>query len=302
MLTTEYAVSTAVYRRRPISRTHLFLAAACLGLLGICVIGPHFTDVPDRADLLVLAVLLVPSLVPALILHDQKKWAHRDAALTLPWVVALVFLIPFPTIFAARLHVPLRDSMLARMDTAMGFSVPAIMAWVSHHPWLNELLRHSYSWLFGIMPLAVILPIVAGRKEAAERFALSNAIAFLIALPIFALLPAVGPWVGFHFQPSHGQALCEQSIRALHSMANIATLDAGSTVTFPSFHVIWAVLSAAALWPFRPLRIPVAIVASLIICSTVATGWHYVVDVLGGILLAWAALWMAQRMLYPTKQ
>jgi hypothetical protein len=50
-------------------------------------------------------------------------------------------------------------------------------------------------------------------------------------------------------------------------------------VCFPSFHVIWAVLSGWSLWSIKPLRILGAELASLVV---VTTGWHYVCDVLAG--------------------
>jgi membrane-associated phospholipid phosphatase len=53
---------------------------------------------------------------------------------------------------------------------------------------------------------------------------------------------------------------------------------------------MWAILCVQALWVFRPLRIPVAILSGLIILSTMTTGWHYFSDVLGGILLAAVAI------------
>jgi membrane-associated phospholipid phosphatase len=37
---------------------------------------------------------------------------------------------------------------------------------------------------------------------------------------------------------------------------------------------------------FRPIRIPVALLAGMIILSTLTTGWHYFSDVLAGIAVA----------------
>jgi membrane-associated phospholipid phosphatase len=50
--------------------------------------------------------------------------------------------------------------------------------------------------------------------------------------------------------------------------------------------VVLTVLAAAALWPLRRLRWPVTIWAALIVVSTVTTGIHYTVDVLGGLAIA----------------
>lgn len=61
-------------------------------------------------------------------------------------------------------------------------------------------------------------------------------------------------------------------------------------VWFPSFHVIWVLLSANSLWCFKSLRIPAAILSTLIILSTMTGGGHSFVDVLAGLLLAVAAI------------
>jgi membrane-associated phospholipid phosphatase len=74
------------------------------------------------------------------------------------------------------------------------------------------------------------------------------------------------------------------------------TLPPDVLICFPSFHVIWAILFAQALWGFRYLRIPVALLAGLIIMSTLTTGWHYFVDVLAGILLASFAVLTAKML------
>jgi membrane-associated phospholipid phosphatase len=57
-------------------------------------------------------------------------------------------------------------------------------------------------------------------------------------------------------------------------------------VSFPSYHVVLAILSAIALSSVRRLRAPAWILAVLVCVSTVLTGWHYGIDVLGGLLVA----------------
>ena len=71
---------------------------------------------------------------------------------------------------------------------------------------------------------------------------------------------------------------------------------------FPSFHVIWAVLSARALWGFRRLRIPVSMLAGLLSVSTMTTGWHYFVDVLGGLVVAEVSILAAKAYLLGWKE
>ncbi|MCU0431945.1 MAG: prolipoprotein diacylglyceryl transferase [Bacteroidia bacterium] len=65
----------------------------------------------------------------------------------------------------------------------------------------------------------------------------------------------------------------------------------GAAAAFPSFHVIWAVLSAAALaHEFRRLRRAAWLTAFVIAVSCVATGQHSLADVAAGILVAAAGL------------
>jgi membrane-associated phospholipid phosphatase len=105
-------------------------------------------------------------------------------------------------------------------------------------------------------------------------------------------------WAGSEFAGSAAQKACEACILALHSGSKAAAVV--GVVSFPSFHVIWAVLSARALWPMPGLRIVGAVMALLVAVSTVTTGWHYVVDVLAGLVMAAVALGVARRIVEPT--
>ena len=64
-------------------------------------------------------------------------------------------------------------------------------------------------------------------------------------------------------------------------------------MSFPSFHVALAILAAIALSSIRRLRIWVWGLTALICVSTLTTGWHYAIDVLGGLVLAPISLLVA---------
>jgi membrane-associated phospholipid phosphatase len=230
--------------------------------------------------------------------HQKGQLDKRDAALTIPWALLMTLLLPVPFIVAARLRFPMQDLLLARADHLLGFSTPALRQWAAHH-WLGDLLEHSYQMLQPLMLTAVLLPGLAGKREARE-FLLANLMALMVVGVIFALMPAVGPWYAHAFVPSDLQRQCEDGLMQLRRPETYTysfLVQGAGIVCFPSCHVLWAILCAAALWGFRWLRIPVAALSGLIIISTLTTGWHYLVDVLAGLVLAVGALVLSKRIL-----
>jgi len=209
--------------------------------------------------------------------------------------VAILLMGTFLTPLPPRMKFPVRDAELVSIDAALGFNVPAIMSWVQQHNFIRATLDLSYTFLGAFTILTILLPALAGKKQAAEQFLLANGVCSILSIPFSMLLPAIGPWVGFHFAGSPAQVLCEMGIRSLHANAHASVMLSYGSVTCPSFHAIWGILSAQALSSFRwlkPLAWPFAV---LVMISTVTTGWHYAVDVLASILVATIAIWAARK-------
>jgi hypothetical protein len=224
--------------------------------------------------------------------HEKGAINLRDATLTLPWAILLAATLPPLVVSIAKLDLPLQDEHLARVDQLLGINVPHITVWSAHHR-VGTLINRTYTLLSPLLTLSVFLPALAGKAKNAQQFIMANLIAFCIGLPVFAFSPAVGPWYGYGFTPTPHQIECQTALILFREAGHTAShLDA--IICFPSFHVIWAILCVAALWGFRLLRIPVSLLAGMIILSTVTTGWHYCVDVLGGIVVAGLSLAIAK--------
>jgi hypothetical protein len=268
-------------------RVNIALSACSLLLLIFCAVAAP-PGLMKSAQPLIITVLVLsgPLLVPAALFHDRKKLAHRDAALMLPWTLLITLLIVQAAPITATFGFPLRDGLWRSLDQHLGIDVPAIMAFVHRHPAVNSLLFKSYAFtLHPLVLCAIFLPALLGKREAAQRFVLSNAFSFVLALPLMIFLPAIGPWVGWGVPPDKLQMACEATIHALrHGSLNI-TDNFGGIVCLPSFHAFWAIVSAQALYSFRYLRYPAIVIAGLITISTVTTGWHYGVDVIAGLLM-----------------
>jgi hypothetical protein len=273
---------------------HLHMAYASSVLLLIALFGCWLASIPIQGIpnfALGLAFASVMVFTVAVYWHEKGKMDLRDAILTIPWVLFLAVIMPLLVLAAARVDMPLQDARLTRLDQLLDINVPAIMTWASRH-WLGSIVNRSYTLLSPLLVVAALLPALTGKVKNAQQFVLANLIAFAIGLPLFALLPAIGPWYGYPFPATPHQIDCQSAILLFRAPGHqMSHLDA--IICFPSFHVIWAIFCAAALWGFRLLRIPVALLSGMIIVSTVTTGWHYFIDVPGGIVVAGISLALA---------
>jgi len=65
-------------------------------------------------------------------------------------------------------------------------------------------------------------------------------------------------------------------------------------ISFPSFHASMAVLFTAAVRGNRYLFVPTFCLNAILLIATVVIGYHYFVDVLAGVTIAFAALYCAR--------
>ncbi|HEY2472541.1 MAG TPA: phosphatase PAP2 family protein [Terracidiphilus sp.] len=285
--------------RRPTGRVHLALACCCTVLLVFSIFAAPKGAMHSALPLIETVLLLTPPLLlPAAFLHEKKKWEKRDAVLMLPWTLTIAALITQAAPTTATFAFPLRDDLWRDLDARLGINIPAIMSFSAHHRWVDVALTNSYNWsLHPLILAAIFLPTLLGKRVAAQRFVLVNVLSFVVALPFMLFLPAIGPWVGWHFPPSEVQRQCQATIHELRQGSLVIKNTFGGIVCLPSFHVFWAVVSAHALYPFRLLRYPAVLVACLITISTMTTGWHYGVDVLAGLLMVALCTYVANMII-----
>ena len=132
------------------------------------------------------------------------------------------------------------------------------------------------------------LPVLCDRVASVKGYFIACVVSLVILIPLFAGFQAVGPWHYYGYPPTAEQERTMRIFFALKSDEWI-TLDGSNSaglVAFPSLHTILAVLSAIALWRIPYVRWFAALLACLIIASTVTTGWHYLTDVLAGLAVA----------------
>ncbi len=269
------------------------LGVVCVGLgafaLGFPALDLHIIPGSALGTVGGAAALLV------MILYYRRRREPRiqDTLRIMLWAIALSSLYIFPMYMAARSGAPLRDNLLASADAQIGFDAGAFVAQFAARPGLRRAFDESYDSLRLVSIAALMVPPLAGRTQLAKELLVALAVSVTITLLMYWGLQAVGPWVVLDIKATAPQEALSRAYRLLKAPGaypvDVALPD--PLIAFPSWHVILAVLSAMTLARVRvrgrALIAPFALLwGASVVISTLATGWHYLVDVLGGLLVS----------------
>jgi membrane-associated phospholipid phosphatase len=199
------------------------------------------------------------------------------------------------TYLGAGLAFPLWDKQLTAWDAALGFHMPPVKAWLALHPWVDGFLVCVYSSL--LPQTAAIIAILGFRNERKklETFILRMMIAALVAYMFFIWMPAEGPFGAYGMTPAGwGEANYIEHVRSLRAgtFHHFNFAEAQGLITFPSFHVVWAIFLFMAVRHLRFVNVLFAVLEVAVILATVPAGGHYLVDVPAGFVLAAAVCWI----------
>ena len=268
---------------------HLSLTAVALVFVGVSVVGlPLARITVPLAPLAPRAALFGLLLLGFAYYRWRKEKKLANLLVIAFWSLVFSNLYVFPMYLAARSPVGLSDGLLAQADAAMGLTVPDVLRFMDGRPGLSFLLDVGYQSLLLLTTLAIMLPPLCGQMGRAKEYVIAVLASVLITFPLFAVFQAEGPWGFYGYAPSADQQKYADAFSALKTgqWVELSFCHTEGLITFPSFHTILAVLAAFALWPIRCVRWPAALLAGLIVASTVTTGWHYVSDVVAGLVIA----------------
>jgi membrane-associated phospholipid phosphatase len=271
--------------------TALLLAVTCLVCWGQPLEVPPADVGPPVA--LVAALLALG--------HYYRRRGETSFVLCL---TALSQIVAFATCYVVAMYAlatptwPLVDRQLAAFDACCGVHVPRFCRWAADHPTGGTLLRAAYDSLLYQTAAVIVLLGLGNRRRALEGFVLAFMLAALAALAIFVVMPACGPFVQYDLTPSHDQAIFLDHFLSLRDGSRhvISYRGAEGLITFPSFHVAWALVIVWAVRGRRPVFALSAALNGLLILSTMTTGWHYFADVLGGGAVAIVAILCASAL------
>jgi len=142
-------------------------------------------------------------------------------------------------------------------------------------PFENRLPVFEKTELFYASTYLVVLlaPVLIGSGGALRRFAQRGLIAMALIFPLYLLLPFFVPPRPFYSTTMIGQLLSWERT------------PCSGVAAFPSFHVVWALITASAMGEDGHLRKYAWWTwAALVALSCVTTGMHSIADVLAGIV------------------
>jgi len=272
------------------------LVVVCFSMVGLCV-KIHVT--PDM-------MAFVPGYI-FLIVYCRLIWSKIEAARMLITVgqLAIVIIMGLMLSYAASaVPFPYRDAELLALDRWLGFEREAYMAFLKQHPALRDVLYFAYSTIMHQTLLVCVVALIARRTDRLQAYIIAFAFAVTATAVIASFVPAANALIYVDKAPTDLSTLPDgghsyfPTLEGLRA-GTLRIIDFGGMeglISFPSFHTANGILFVWALWPFRLLRLPMLVLNLLLIASTPLAGAHYVVDLIGGAAVAFAAIFATSRL------
>ncbi len=235
----------------------------------------------------------------AWVYRHWRRDLHLACALECTAQVTLFAAVGAPLSYlAAAANFPLRDHGLDAIDKAMGFDWEAGLQFLNGHPTWYKVLTLFYGSLTLQMVAVVLCLGFSGRFAWLRVYNLAFVIAVLATIAISALLPAAGVWPHHGFSISETQPLIpavKDSWPVFYglrdgSFRSLVAVGSQGIITFPSLHAALAVIVTLCLWPMPRARWIAVFVSLGTLVATPIDGSHYLIDVLAGIVLAFASV------------
>ncbi len=264
-----------------------WIVTAFIFLIDVCwiIIGHFLFSVHSLYILLAIVLFL------CLLLYFYSRIRHRPHFILMIRVTILLLIFTACgatfSYLVVTTNLPLADHWLVGVDHFFGFYLPSIVKWINHHPWLNLFLMICYQSSFPQCIFLILYCGFIGAQRVLDDFMLQFILAAFITIMLSAWLPAAGPFVWYDYPMDKAQSSFIHHFYALREGMKILTLEhAEGMVTFPSFHTTLALITTYAFrHQHKIIFLLIALLNFFVIFSTLTTGWHYLADVVGGIIV-----------------
>ena len=204
------------------------------------------------------------------------------------------------------------DLFFQHLDSVLfHVNVTNIAHWsLSHLPiWFFKLLEFTYYGLYDRLMAVLVFAALLRNQQFAMKYVRTLLISYAIALVVYSVLPAKGPYsiCPIHLSSYPRSLITFWTQEALvmrarmlwaHNITSavIAVNPEDYYISFPSLHVALPII---AIWFARPWKrialLMLAIYVLLLLPSVLLLEWHYLVDFFAGFATAFLAIWLAEK-------
>lgn len=208
-------------------------------------------------------------------------------------------------VFVPVIHRRLFDAQLWDVDRIFMFGLQPNVFFLNlfSTPWAIRAIDLGYSELFFSILAFSVAFFLSSRDETTRRsFVAGFVVLWSLGVWTYLALPALGPAYAFpeeflRFRDQlQGSALFQRALFENYQQVLRFALGQGEPLinplfgiaAFPSLHVghvafVALAMNRVAKWT----RLPFALAVTFIFVGSVVTGWHYLVDSIAGLALAW---------------
>jgi len=190
------------------------------------------------------------------------------------------------------------DTMLRAIDSALIGDTPSILWQNLVTPGLTEIMSLCYLFFFPYLIMGVVMNFI-GPMWRCKAFVVGLFSLYGVGFLGYTLVPAAGPYLAF------SDVFTTQLTGGPLTEFNASLVKMGSTGVdvFPSLHVAVSLFILGFDFQHNRRRFWWCLIPCLgLWCSTLYLRYHYLIDVLCGVLLASWALWIARRQTSPSEK
>lgn len=279
-------ITSLLLRQRPADLLNLLFLLLLTGIVSLL-----HTRIANPTLLLSLYSGMILLQVIVIQLKDRGRFLQLLHALIFPTVSILIIFDSFEKIVHA-LNPRDIDSLLIRLDYILLNCYPTIELEKITTRLLTEILQLSYSSYY-LIPFALGITLYRKEKKTEfERALFFIMLCFYLSYIGYLLFPALGP----RYTMAHLQTRdLQEWLVAEHIRTVLNALEGIKRDAFPSGHtgIALTVLYLAHRFERRLFFILLPVVTALVF-STVYCRYHYVVDVIGGMVLTLITIIMGE--------
>ncbi|WP_457206399.1 phosphatase PAP2 family protein [Nocardioides sp. P5_C9_2] len=294
--------------------------------VGVPVRDPHGAWLPRRLAI-TLVLLVVLAGVDAAVRAGRAGWTPRRAVTVLRerWtrrrvVLAATGLLAYHLVYLSYHNLKSwvvfrepRDAMLQRWDEWLFLGhTPAVLL----HDLLGQhVAAYVLTWWYVSFSTVVTFALVASlaftdRVRQGYVYLSSAMWVWILGVGAYYLIPSLGP---FSHAPEDFAGLARtmnQDTQARYLIQRVVLLAdpqahgaTAQVAAFASLHVavVLMILLMARYYGLRRISRVLGVYLAGTLVATVYLGWHFVVDLVGGVAIAYAAVALGRRTIYPRR-